>query len=185
MFSSFLPVPAFADYGDTLPLPQPPFKGKIGNTYKESLPDFPKPIQAPDKAPNVLLVLLDDVGFAQTSTFGGLIETPNLDRLAASGLRYNQFHTTALCSPTRAALLTGRNHHSVNTGVITELATGFLAIPRFFPAVQQRSPKYYAAMVIIPPLLENGTIPPPTKPARWVPSIAGRLIWDLITSMDS
>ncbi len=133
MFSSILPLPALADYGDVLPLPQPPFKGKIGTTYKESQPDFPKPIKAPAKAPNVLLVLLDDVGFGQTSAFGGLIETPNLDRLAARGLRYNQFHTTALCSPTRAALLTGRNHHSVSTGVITELASGYPGYTAILP----------------------------------------------------
>jgi arylsulfatase len=133
MFSSILPLPVFADYGDVLPLPQAPFKGKIGITYKESQPDFPKPIKAPVKAPNVLLVLLDDVGFGQTSTFGGLIETPNLDRLAARGLRYNQFHTTALCSPTRAALLTGRNHHSVSTGVITELASGYPGYTAILP----------------------------------------------------
>lgn len=133
MFSSILPLSALADYGDVLPLPQPPFKGKIGTTYKESQPDFPKPIKAPAKAPNILLVLLDDVGFGQTSAFGGLIETPNLDRLAARGLRYNQFHTTALCSPTRAALLTGRNHHSVSTGVITELASGFPGYTAILP----------------------------------------------------
>jgi arylsulfatase len=112
-FSSIFPLPAFADYGDTLPLPQPPFKGKIGTTYKESQPDFPKPIKAPAKAPNVLLVILDDVGFGQTSTFGGLIDTPNLDRLATRGLRYNQFHTTALCSPTRASLLIHKCFYSL------------------------------------------------------------------------
>jgi arylsulfatase A-like enzyme len=133
MFSSILPLPAFADYGDVLPLPQPPFKGKIGTTYKDSQPDFPKPIKAPAKAPNVLLVILDDVGFGQTSTFGGLIDTPNLDRLASQGLRYNQFHTTALCSPTRAALLTGRNHHSVSTGVVTEIATGYPGYTAILP----------------------------------------------------
>ncbi|WP_238845457.1 arylsulfatase [Nostoc edaphicum] len=133
IFSSLLPLPAWADYGDKLPLPQPSFKGKIGITYKESEPDFPKPIKAPENAPNVLLVLLDDVGFGQTSTFGGLIDTPNLDRLAERGLRYNQFHTTALCSPTRAALLTGRNHHSVNTGVVQELATGYPGYTAILP----------------------------------------------------
>jgi arylsulfatase A-like enzyme len=79
----------------------------------------------PVGAPNVLLVLLDDVGFGQTSTFGGPAHTPTLQRLADEGLRYNRFHTTALCSPTRAAMLSGRNHHSVHTGVITEMATGF------------------------------------------------------------
>ncbi|BAY99750.1 sulfatase [Tolypothrix tenuis PCC 7101] len=117
--------PALAATSEVLPVPLPEFKGKIGLTYKESQPDFPQPIAAPANAPNVLLVILDDVGFGQASTFGGPVDTPNLTRLAEKGLRYNQFHTTALCSPTRAALLTGRNHHSVNTGVVEELATGY------------------------------------------------------------
>ncbi|ABA19737.1 Sulfatase [Trichormus variabilis ATCC 29413] len=117
--------PALAATSEVLPLPLPAFKGKIGLTYKESQPDFPQPITAPANAPNVLLVILDDVGFGQASTFGGPVDTPNLTHLAETGLRYNQFHTTALCSPTRAALLTGRNHHSVNTGVVEELATGY------------------------------------------------------------
>ena len=86
---------------------------------------FHKEVKAPKGAPNILLILTDDVGFAASSTFGGPIATPTLERLAQNGLRYTQFHTTALCSPTRAALLTGRNHHSVATGVIMELATGF------------------------------------------------------------
>jgi len=108
-----------------LPLPPPPFKGEIGLSAKDSRPDFPQPVQAPKGAPNVLVVLLDDVGFGATSTFGGPAATPTLDRLARSGLRYNQFHTTALCSPTRAALITGRNHHSAHTGVVMEVATGY------------------------------------------------------------
>jgi arylsulfatase len=81
--------------------------------------------EAPAGSPNILLILTDDVGFGATSTFGGPIQTPNFQRLADSGLRYNMYHTTALCSPTRAALITGRNHHSVASGVITEFATGF------------------------------------------------------------
>jgi arylsulfatase len=80
-----------------------------------------------------LLVILDDVGFGQASSFGGPVDTPNLTRLAERGLRYNQFHTTALCSPTRAALLTGRNHHSVNTGVVEELATGYPGYTTILP----------------------------------------------------
>ena len=98
---------------------------KIGLTYKDSIADFPKPLQAPENAPNILLVLLDDVGFGWPSVFGGLVEMPTAERLFKNGLTYNQFHTTALCSPTRAALLTGRNHHSVHTGMIGELGTGF------------------------------------------------------------
>ncbi len=108
-----------------LPKPQPAFGGVIGKTYKESREDYPQPIKAPAGAPNVLVILIDDLGFGQPGTFGGPVPTPNLDKLAAQGLRYNQFHTTAICSPTRAALLTGRNHHQVATGTITELSTGY------------------------------------------------------------
>jgi arylsulfatase len=125
--------PALAATSEVLPLPLPEFKGKVGLTYKDSQPDFPQPIKAPANAPNVLLVILDDVGFGQASTFGGPVDTPNLTRLAERGLRYNQFHTTALCSPTRAALLTGRNHHSVNTGVVEELATGYPGYTTILP----------------------------------------------------
>jgi len=108
-----------------LPKPEPPFRGKIGRTVKDSTPDFPKGVEAPAGAPNILLILTDDVGFGATSTFGGPIQTPTFQRLADSGLRYTKHHTTALCSPTRAALITGRNHHSVASGVITEFATGY------------------------------------------------------------
>lgn len=125
--------PALAATSEVLPVSLPEFKGKIGLTYKDSQPDFPQPITAPATAPNVLLVILDDVGFGQASTFGGPAKTPNLTRLAERGLRYNQFHTTALCSPTRAALLTGRNHHSVNTGVVEELATGYPGYTTILP----------------------------------------------------
>ena len=108
-----------------LPVPAPPFQGTIGMTVKDSKADFPKQLQPPAGAPNVLIIILDDVGFGHAGAFGGAVPTPTMDRLAAKGLRYNTFHTTALCSPTRAALLTGRNHHSVGTGVIIELGTGF------------------------------------------------------------
>ena len=110
---------------EVLPKPEQPFKGKIGRTAADSTPDFPQPLGAPKGAPNVLLILTDDVGFSAASTFGGPIPTPSFDRLAKAGLRYNMFHTTALCSPTRAALITGRNHHTAHTGVITEMGTGF------------------------------------------------------------
>jgi arylsulfatase len=108
-----------------LPMPDPVHVGLT--TYDAKDPDAAYPPiadpHAPEGAPNVLIVLLDDVGFGASSTFGGLIKTPTFDRLAANGLRYNRFHTTALCSPTRQALLTGRNHHAVGMGAITELAT--------------------------------------------------------------
>jgi arylsulfatase len=109
-----------------LPRPDPRFPGTIGRTYQDSdPPQFPQPVQAPKGAPNVVVILIDDAGFGQFSTFGGGVPSPTMDRLAAEGLRYNRFHTTALCSPTRAALITGRNHHSVATGVIQEGATGY------------------------------------------------------------
>ena len=111
--------------GVVLPMPAQHFKGKIAVRAKDSVPDFPQPVQAPKGAPNILLVLLDDVGYGATSTFGGPCNTPTLSKLAKAGLKYNHFHTTALCSPTRAALLTGRNHHSVHTACIMEAATGF------------------------------------------------------------
>jgi arylsulfatase A-like enzyme len=111
--------------GINLPIPDPAFKGKIGKTFEDSTPDFPQPVTAPKGAPNIVVILIDDLGFGQPGTFGGPVPTPALDKLASEGLRYNRFHTTAICSPTRAALLTGRNHHQVATGTITELATGY------------------------------------------------------------
>ncbi len=108
------------------PSPQE-FKGKIGPNYKESTPDFgpAAPVAAPEGAPNVLFVVLDDVGYGHLGCYGGPIATPNIDKLAAGGVRYNNFHTTALCSPSRGALLTGRNHHAIGLAAITEAATGF------------------------------------------------------------
>jgi arylsulfatase A-like enzyme len=111
--------------GLQLPQPDPNFRGKIGETVAESVASYPLPVKAAEGSPNVLLILLDDVGYGMCSTFGGPVPTPHMERLAKRGLRYTRFHTTALCSPTRAALLTGRNHHSVGSGVITECGTGF------------------------------------------------------------
>ncbi|HEY1801543.1 MAG TPA: arylsulfatase [Terriglobales bacterium] len=109
-----------------LPRPDFHFPGEVGRTYLDSDPaQFPKPVKAPEGAPNILLILIDDCGFGQYSTFGGGIPSLTMDQLAAEGLRYNCFHTTALCSPTRAALITGRNHHSASFAGITEMATGY------------------------------------------------------------
>ena len=116
-------LPALAQ--DVLPRPEQAFKGHVGRTVGDSTKDFPQEVKAPKGAPNILLILTDDVGFGASSTFGGPVPTPTMDRLANEGLRYTQFHTTALCSPTRAALLTGRNHHSAATGIIMEGGTGF------------------------------------------------------------
>jgi arylsulfatase A-like enzyme len=110
---------------DVLPIPDRPHEGELPLDAKDPEATFPpiEPLRPPDGAPNVLVVLLDDVGFGASSAFGGPCATPTAERLAGNGLRYNRFHTTALCAPTRAALLTGRNHHTVGMGVITELAT--------------------------------------------------------------
>jgi hypothetical protein len=111
--------------GRQLPPPSPPFGGVIKETADQSTPWWPPRIVPPKGAPNVLLIMTDDQGYGVSSTFGGVIPTPALDRVAAAGLRYTQFHSTALCSPTRAALITGRNHHEVGFGVIAELSTGY------------------------------------------------------------
>src|ERR1700738_4109143 len=111
--------------GKQLPPPPPKFGGVIKETAKDSKSWWPPRVVPPKGAPNVLLIMTDDQGYGVSGTFGGVIPTPAMDRVAAAGLRYTQFHSTPLCSPTRAAIITGRNHHSVGFGVIGELSTGF------------------------------------------------------------
>ena len=111
--------------GKYLPPPPAPFGGTINLDAKDSKAYWPPTVVPPKGAPNVLLIMTDDQGYGVTSTFGGVIPTPSMDRIASAGLRFTQFHSTALCSPTRAALITGRNHHSVGFGVITEMSTGY------------------------------------------------------------
>jgi sulfatase-like protein len=111
--------------GKQIPPPPPKFGGVIKESAKDSTSWWPPRVVPPKGAPNVLLIMTDDQGCGVPGTFGGVIPTPSLDRIAKAGLRYTQFHSTALCSPTRAALITGRNHHSVGFGVIGELSTGY------------------------------------------------------------
>lgn len=125
----------------SLPKPDPAFNGTIAPTIEGAKADYPVSLQAPKNAPNVLIILLDDVGFGQTSTFGGPVNTPTLEGLAENGLRYNRFFTTALCSPSRAALLAGRNHHTVGTGVIIEMSTGFPGYTGIIPKSTALVPK--------------------------------------------
>jgi arylsulfatase A-like enzyme len=110
---------------EVLPIPDREYPGLISYDAKDPQAKFPpiRPLRPPEGAPNVLLVLIDDVGFGASSAFGGPCSTPTFEELAAAGLRYTRFHTTAICSPTRAALLSGRNHHAVGMGGITEMAT--------------------------------------------------------------
>jgi len=119
--------------GKQLPPPPPKFGGEIKEKAAESKAWWAPRVVPPKGAPNVLLIMTDDAGFAAPSTFGGVIPTPALDRVAAGGLRYTNFHSTALCSPTRAALITGRNHHSVGFGVVGEIATGFPGYDSIIP----------------------------------------------------
>ena len=123
--------------GKYLPPPPAPFGGTINMDAKDSKPYWPPTVVPPKGAPNVLLIMTDDQGYGVTSTFGGVIPTPAMDRIANAGLRYTQFHSTALCSPTRAAVITGRNHHSVGFGVITEMSTGY---PGTTPSSGRRVP---------------------------------------------
>ncbi|MCX5497637.1 arylsulfatase [Kaistia dalseonensis] len=111
--------------GRVLPNPPAPFAGRIDLNALQSTPSWAPRIVPPEGAPNILLIMTDDVGFSAPSTFGGVIPTPALDEIAQAGLRYTNFHSTALCSPTRAALITGKNHHSVGFGVVSEQSTGF------------------------------------------------------------
>jgi arylsulfatase len=118
-----------------LPIRREPFQGVANRTLEGSKPDWGTigHVEPPPGAPNVLLVLIDDAGFGNPSTFGGPIDTPNYTRMAEGGLRYNRFHVTALCSPTRAALLTGRNNHAVGFGSVGEFSTGFPGYTAFVP----------------------------------------------------
>jgi arylsulfatase A-like enzyme len=111
--------------GKQLPPEPPKFGGVINEDAKQSTPYWPPSVVPPTAAPNVLLIMTDDQGYGVSGTFGGVIPTPSMDRIAKAGLRYTEFHSTALCSPTRAALITGRNHHSVGFGVIGEMSTGY------------------------------------------------------------
>jgi arylsulfatase len=111
--------------GLQIPAPPQEFRGKIERNAAESSPYWPATIEPAKRAPNVLLIMTDDTGYGTPSTFGGVVPTPALVRIADMGLRFSNFNSTALCSPTRAALITGRNHHSTGFGVIAEQASGF------------------------------------------------------------
>src|SRR5262249_30207741 len=119
------PDPTTTIPGNQLPPPAPKFGGVIKENVAQSKVWWPPRVAPPKGAPNVLLIMTDDVGFAAPSTFGGVIPTPTLDRVAKAGLRYANFHSVALCTPSRAALITGRNHHSVGFGALGEQTAGF------------------------------------------------------------
>ena len=136
-----------------LPPPDPPFEGKIDVAFKDLEPNFPEPLRAPEGAPNVLLIMGDDIGYGHMGAFGGPARTPVFDRLAARGLIFSNFHTTPVCSASRAAVLTGRNSHSVGMGCIPEASVGFPG----YNAVIPRS----AATVL--EIMDNPCHPPPPR----------------------
>jgi arylsulfatase len=117
---------AFKKYGQE-------FKGKIAESYAESTEWWPTPPKPPAGTPNAIILLLDDTGFGHLSSFGGLVETPHMDNLAKDGLRYNNFHTTALCSPSRASIMAARNHHRIGLGSHSLTAMGFPGYNAFPP----------------------------------------------------
>lgn len=132
---------------EVLPKPEAPFAGKLDRDSRKSTPAWPAVVTPPKGAPNVVLILVDDVGFSTTSTFGGPVYTPNFTKLAESGLRYNEFHVNAICAPSRAALLSGRNNHEIGFGTITEHAQGY-------PGYNSVWPKSSASIAKV--LVDNG-----------------------------
>ena len=172
--------------GKQLPTPDPKFGGVIKEKASESKAWWPPRVVPPKGAPNVLLIMTDDSGFGAPGTFGGVVPTPALDRIAKSGLRYTNFHSTSLCSPTRAAIITGRNHHSVGFGVVGEIATGFPGYDSIIPIEKG---------TIGTILKENGyatswfgkdhNTPFYQRTARPGPSSSGRTAWASSTSMVS
>jgi len=146
-------------YRETSADPEKKFEGTIGRTAKESKPDKPAIIYPPEGAPNVVIVLLDDVGFGASDVFGGPVPMPALRQVADEGLRYNQFHTCALCSPTRAAVLTGRNHHSAHFGAISEIAIGYPATTASSPRARPPSRRCSRATATTPPGSARTTSP--------------------------
>ena len=141
-----------------LPRPPQPFEGVTKRTLEGSVASFTQPVKAPTDAPNILLVLIDDAGFGNPSTFGGPVAAPTFDKLAAAGLRYNRFHVTALCSPTRAALLSGRNHHAMGFGSIAEIPGGWPGLQHELgPPAPHRSPRFFRPTATTPLRSASGT----------------------------
>lgn len=144
---SMMAVAAQPGTENVLPKPESTYQGTLGTVVNESTPGWPERVKPSQGAPNILLIMTDDEGFGVSSAFGGPVPRPTLDRLAGEGLRYNRFHTAAICSPTRAALLTGRNHHAVRTGNVVDIATPF-------PGYWSNIPKSAASVARI--LRDNG-----------------------------
>jgi hypothetical protein len=171
--------------GKQLPAPDPPFGGKIQSEALQSKAWWPPRIVPPQKAPNILLVMTDDSGFGVPSTFGGVIPTATMDRVAKRGLRFNNIHSTALCSPPRAALITGRNHNSSGFGVVSQQATGFPGYNSIIGKERRPSAESCTITVTQRPGLARNTMFQRSRPVRTALSTNGQLVWASITSTDS
>ncbi|MEJ2004185.1 MAG: sulfatase-like hydrolase/transferase, partial [Cyclobacteriaceae bacterium] len=136
-----------ADENIAIPYPLEEWKGQQGKTLDDSEPYFIEKKQAPEGAPNVLIIMLDDAGYSNASSYGGVMRTPNFDRIGDEGIRYTHFSVAAVCSPTRGSLLTGYNIHQIGTGIISEFATGY---PGYNSQIDYRTPS------IAKILTENG-----------------------------
>jgi len=186
--TAFAQSPASPSPSGLLSLPRPDFrfKGEVGRTYLDSDPaTFPQIVRPSKGAPNIVLILLDDVGFGQFSVFGGGVSSPNMEKLAAQGLRYNRFHTTALCSPTRAALLTGRNHQMAASGAITEGATGYDGYTGIIPRSAGTGAEILRQNGYATAWIGKNHNTPPGRPAPPGLSTAGPMDWDSIISTAS
>jgi arylsulfatase len=163
--------------GEQLPPPAPAFGGVIKNDALQSTPWWAPRVVPPKGAPNVLLIMTDDAGFGVPSTFGGVIPTPTMDSIADAGLRYNRMFSTSLCSPTRAALITGRNHHSVGFGVIAEQATGFPGYDSVIAWTTRPSAASCGTTATRPAGSARTTTRRPIRPARSGPLPSGPRVW--------
>ena len=176
----YRPDPAFAQTkqpSDGFVLPFPPLRRRALQRRGCRIPSTSvasRESHLPKDAPNVLIILLDDVGFGLPDTYGGPIHTPTLSRIANQGISYNAFHTTAICSPTRAALLTGRNHQRVGSGTIAERAVDWDGYTGVIPRRPRPSPRCWAITDTRPRLSASGTIRPRPRPRRWGRSRSGR-----------
>jgi hypothetical protein len=171
--------------GNQLPAPDPKFGGVIKDDALKSKPWWAPRVVPPKGAPNVLLIITDDAGFGVPSTFGGVIPTPTMDRIANEGLRYNRMFSTALCSPTRAALITGRNHHSAGFGVISEQSTGFPGYNSIIGRTRPPSAACCSTTATPPRGSARTTTYPAFQASQAGPFTSGRPAWALNTSTAS
>ena len=172
--------------GDQLPpMPDKKFGGKIERNVTQSTPYWPPRLAPPKGAPNILLIITDDAGYGVSSTFGGVIPTPAMDRVAKEGLRYTNFHSTSVCSPTRASHITGRNHHQVGTGSIPELSTGYPGYNSIMTKDKATIARILKGHSYVTSWFGKNHNTPDLQNSKIGPLISGRSVWALTISMGS